>query len=105
MPEMPLEVPVDEWEDDLRGEVQDWRGGKPINLKKVLKSGKTVKDELSSHLKEVLESELKNQEGRVKKLKKWHDLYKAEKRGARPKSWMARCWGHNRGWPTRLGPN
>ena len=89
VPPMPSEVPVDEWGNEIRGEVQDWKGGKPIDLKRVTKSGKTVKDELSAHIKETLEQELRNQEPRYKKLKKWHDLCKAEKRGARSKPWMA----------------
>ena len=76
-------------EDLIRGDVIDWKGGRPINLKKTLKSGKTVGETLSSHLKETLEQELKNQEGVIAKLKKAHKLYKAEKRGARPKPWMA----------------
>ena len=76
-------------EDLMRGECIDWQGGKPINLKKKSKSGKSVGDELSSHLKDVLESELKNQEKLIANLKRWHKLYKAEKRGARPKPWMA----------------
>ena len=62
IPQMPPEVPVDEWPDDLRGEVVDWQGGKPLKLDKVMKSGKSLRDELSQHVKEVLESELKNQE-------------------------------------------
>lgn len=76
-------------EDLIRGEVIDWTGGRPINLKKTLKSGKTVGETLSSHLKETLDQELKNQEGVIQKIKRAHKLYKAEKRGARPKPWMA----------------
>ena len=76
-------------EPEIRGEVVDWEGGRPIDLKKKLKSGKTVKDELSAHLKVTLEQELKNQEPLLEKIKKAHKLYKAEKKGARPKPWMA----------------
>lgn len=91
MPDMgiPLDVPAEPEEPEIRGEVVDWKGGKPIDLKKKLKSGKSVREELSSHLKLTLEQELKNQEPLVEKLKKAHKLYKAEKRGARPKPWMA----------------
>ena len=73
----------------VKGELQDWEGGKPIDLKKTLKNGKTVKDDLSAHLGDVLEQEEKNHEKLLSRLKRWHRLYKAEGRGARPKSWMA----------------
>ena len=78
-------------EDLIKGDVQDWQGGRPINLKKTLKSGKTVGETLSSHLKTTLDQELKNQEGVIQKIKRAHKLYKAEKGlwGARPKPWMA----------------
>jgi hypothetical protein len=84
----PVGEPIVE-EDLIRGEVIDWTGGRPINLKKRMKSGKTVGETLSSHLKETLDQELKNQEGVIQKIKRAHKLYKAEKRGARPKPWMA----------------
>lgn len=78
------------FEEELpRGEVIDWTGGRPVNLKKSTKSGKTVGEELSSHIKEQLDVELKNQEKLIANMKRWHKLYKAEKRGARPKPWMA----------------
>lgn len=76
-------------EPTIRGVVQDWEGGAPVNLKKVLKSGKTVGEELSAHLKETLDQELKNQEKVIERIKKANKLYKAEKRGGRPKKWMA----------------
>jgi len=78
-------------EDLIRGDVVDWKGGRPVNLKKRLKSGKTVGETLSSHLKETLDQELKNQEGVIQKIKMAHKIYKAEKGlwGARPKPWMA----------------
>jgi len=93
MGNMPIPPPVPpvqpDGQDDLRGEVQDWPGGKPLKLDKITKGGKKLKDELSSHIKGLLDSELKNQEKLQSDLKKWHKLYKAEKRGARPKPWMA----------------
>jgi hypothetical protein len=76
-------------EPEIRGSVEDWAGGRPIDLKKTLKSGKTVREELSGHLKLTLDQELKNQEPLLKKIQAAHKLYKAEKRGARPKPWMA----------------
>jgi len=81
--------PAEPDEPEIRGEVQDWKNGRPINLKKVLKSGKSVKDELSAHLKETLDTELKNHEKLISRLKRWARLYKAEPRGNRPKPWMA----------------
>jgi len=94
MTEQPLQEPVVQPVGqvdvpEIRGELQDWDGGKEINLKKTLPSGKTVKDELSAHLKEVLDQEIRNKEGRIAKLKRWARLYKAEPRGSRPKPWMA----------------
>ena len=83
IPPIPADEPL------IRGEVVDWTGGKPVNLTKTLKSGKTVKDELSAHIKEVLDTEIKNHEKLRANLKRWSRLYKAEPRGARPKPWMA----------------
>ena len=90
LPDIPVSAEIPE-EDLIRGEVIDWKGGRPINLKKTLKSGKTVGETLSSHLKTTLDQELKNQEGVIQKIKRAHKLYKAEKGlwGARPKPWMA----------------
>lgn len=76
-------------EPEIRGNVIDWSGGKPIDLNKKLKSGKTVREELSAHLSDVLDTELKNQSKLLENLKRWHRLYKAERRGDRPKPWMA----------------
>ena len=73
----------------IKGELLDWQGGTAIDLKKKAPSGKTVGDELSLHIKETLAQELKNQEKVIERLKRWNRLYKAEKRGARPKPWMA----------------
>ena len=79
-----LEAPV------LRGEVEDWTGGKPINLNKKV-DGKRIGDELASHIGTILDQELKNHEKKVKNLERWHKIYRAEKglRGARPEPWMA----------------
>lgn len=90
----PADLPVqpagqDPEEDLIRGDVQDWPGGRPVNLDRKTAGGKTVREELSAHLKETLDQELKNQEGLVAKLKRWQKLYKSEKRGNRPKPWMA----------------
>jgi hypothetical protein len=87
MPEAPP-VPVVE-EPVIRGSLEDWAGGKSIKLDKKLKSGKTVREELSQHLKEVLDLEIQNQARLLARLKRWGKLYKAEGRGARPKPWMA----------------
>ena len=81
-----LEVPD---EPEIRGSVQDWAGGKPINLKKKLKNGKILRDELSTHLTETLNQELKNQEKLIEKLKRNIKLFKGEKKGNRPKKWMS----------------
>lgn len=73
----------------IRGTLEDWRGGKPVDLERTMASGKKLGDELSSHLSEVLDAELKNQSKLLENMKRWHRLYKAERRGDRPKSWMA----------------
>lgn len=93
LPPMGVEMPmmdIPEPEEDLpRGDVVDWTGGKPIDLNRKTESGKKLRDELSEHIKENLDTELRNQEKLIANLQRWHKLYKAEKRGARPKPWMA----------------
>ena len=76
-------------EPEIRGTVVDWEGGKPIKLDKKGKSGRPLEEELSAHLKETLDQEIQNHKSLFDKLKRWHRLYKAEKRGDRPKPWMA----------------
>ena len=83
----PAQPPVNE--DYIKGPVQDWQGGRPLNLKRKMKSGKKLREDLSAHLKENLDQELKNQENVVKRLQRWLKLYKAEGKEARPKPWMA----------------
>ena len=73
----------------IRGSFEDWKGGKPVKLDKVMSNGKKLKDELSAHLAETLDTELRNQEKLISRLKRWGRLYKAEPRGGRPKRWMA----------------
>ena len=73
----------------IRGELQDWTGGKKIDLSKKTENGGTLREELSAHLKETLDQELQNHNKLVEKLKRYHRIYKAEKRGGRPQEWMA----------------
>lgn len=73
----------------LRGEVVDWRGGKPINLKKKTRNGKPLNEVLSEHIGDILDQELKNHEKLVSNLKRWHERYRGERNTARPQDWMA----------------
>src|SRR5574343_248636 len=73
----------------LRGEVSDWDGGKPINLKKTQKSGKSVEEDLTALIGDTLEQEIANHKKLEDNRKRWHKLYRAEKRGGRPQPWMA----------------
>lgn len=61
--------------------IEGFRGGLDINLKRVCKSGKTVEEELSQHLKSLLDTEEENQAELVDRLKKWQNLY----HGVKPK--------------------
>lgn len=65
-------------------DVEGFKGSLPIDFNKVMKSGKTLREELSKHIDEVLTQEIKNQAPRITKLKEWQDLYKGHKS---PKSW------------------
>jgi len=56
-----------------------FQGGLSVKLNRKLEDKRTLRDALSSHLTEVLDQELRNQEGRIAKLKKWEDQYKGIK--------------------------
>jgi hypothetical protein len=77
--ETELTQPTKNEQEPIRGSLLDWKGGKPVNLDKTLPSGKTVREELATHIKDELEQELKNHEELVGKLKKWHKIYKGHK--------------------------
>lgn len=65
-------------------DVEGFKGSLPLDFNRTMKSGKTLREELSKHIDEVLTQEIKNQAPRIKKLKEWQDLYKGHKP---PKSW------------------
>ena len=65
--------------DEIKGSVRDWVGGKKIDLNRKLKSGKTVKETLSAHLKDTLNQETKNHKQLCDNLKKWQKIYKGKK--------------------------
>ena len=54
---------------------QGWRGGLKIDLEKKDKNGKTLRERLSGHLKDTLEKEIANFDGRREKLRKWANQY------------------------------
>lgn len=61
---------------DIKGTVIDWTGGQPIDLKRKMESGRTLEDELTSHLTVVVDQELRNQRKLVEKMRKWQNNYK-----------------------------
>ena len=73
----------------IKGDLQDWVGGTPVNLKRKTSGGKTLGEELSAHIRETLDQELKNQEKVKERLERWHKLYKGEPTRTPPKRWMA----------------
>jgi len=71
-------------EGDLKSDVQGFRGGLRIDLKRVMENGKTVEDDLSQYAKDMLDQEIRNQEQFVSKINDWQKIYK----GVRdPKTW------------------
>ena len=60
-------------------DIEGFKGSLPLDFKKIMKSGKTLREELSKHIDEVLTQEIKNQAPRIKKLKEWQDLYKGHR--------------------------
>jgi hypothetical protein len=57
-----------------------YKGGMDLPLDKKMKSGGLLREELSTHVQQVLEQELKNQEPRIKNFKKWQKQYKGMKK-------------------------
>jgi hypothetical protein len=74
-PTEPINEPV--LKDELvKGKIQDWKGGLPINLKQKTEDGRTLEEVLSAHIGETLDLELQNQKQLVAKIKKWNKNYK-----------------------------
>lgn len=62
-----------------KNDVEGWKGGMKLDLKRKMKSGKTLREELAQHLSEVLSIELNNHEERVKKLRQWDKQYRGKR--------------------------
>ena len=60
----------------MRGVVHDWTGGVDLKLDRKMESGKTLGEELTSHLQETMDVELRNQKKLIKNLRRWQDYYK-----------------------------
>ncbi len=64
---------------ESKSDVQGWKGGCGLDFGRKMASGKTLREELSTHLDEVLSKELDNQATRIENLAKWGKQYKGEK--------------------------
>jgi len=65
-----------ELETPIRGTLHDWTGGVRLKLDRKMDSGGTLEEELTSHIRETMDVELRNQKGIVKNLRKWQKYYK-----------------------------
>jgi len=64
---------------ESKGDIVGWKGGCSIPLSRKMASGKTLREELSAHLDDVLAKELDNQSARMESLARWGKQYKGEK--------------------------
>ena len=64
---------------ETKSDVVGWKGGCGLDFGRKMASGKTLREELSTHLDEVLSKELDNQSTRMENLAKWGKQYKGEK--------------------------
>lgn len=65
-----------ELETPIRGILHDWTGGVRLKLDRKMDSGVTLEEELTSHIRETMDVELRNQKGIIKNLRKWQKYYK-----------------------------
>jgi len=70
--------------ESVKAEFEGFRGGLPVDLDKKMSSGNTLREDLSGHIKELLDTELKNQSARIEKIGRGEKQYKGEKE---PKNW------------------
>lgn len=61
---------------ELKTDVQGFRGGIRLDLSRVMSSGKTLGQELSEFITDILRVELKNREEFINKIAHWERLYK-----------------------------
>ena len=66
---MPEEKPI-------RGTVHDWTGGVRLKLKRKMDSGRTLEDELTDHVRETMDVELRNHKKLIENLRRWQNNYK-----------------------------
>lgn len=65
--------------DEVREPLQEWVGGKKLDLDKKMADGRLLRVVLSDHFKKTLDQELKNQEQLLENIKKWNQLYKGKR--------------------------
>ena len=60
---------------ELKADVQGYRGGMRLDLKRMMANGKTLGQELSSFICDIMRIELKNREAFIGKMPHWQRLY------------------------------
>lgn len=65
--------------ESVKSEFEGFRGGISLQLDRKMKSGKTLREELSIHIKETLDKEISNQAPLIDRISKWEDQYKGVK--------------------------
>jgi hypothetical protein len=76
----PGALPKPKGEDLAKSDVNYYPGGIDINLKRIMKSGETLETVLTSHIQEVLDQELLNQEKLVKNIARAERQYSGRKK-------------------------
>jgi len=72
---MPDKEKINETKEDVRGYV----GGLSVDLDRVMESKRTLREELSEYLVDILDTEIKNQEEYIGKISDWQKLYSCKK--------------------------
>jgi len=71
-------------EEALKGDIEGFRGGLNVDLSRVMDSGHTLEEDLSSFLQAILRQECENQRQFIDKIPEWENQYKGRRE---EKSW------------------
>jgi hypothetical protein len=66
-------------EAETKSDIQGWKGGCQLPLTRKMDSGSTLREELSSHIDEVLAKGISNQSTRLESISRWENQYKGIK--------------------------
>ena len=69
-------------------QLEVWPGGADLDLKRVMKDGKTLEDTLSMHVKAELDREWDNQARLIRNISKWQRQFKGKKKQGKSRPWV-----------------